>query len=173
VSIVHDGAGPFARRGYERWCLADDAERDGGTMACFWSLRGRWLIARASALAFIVVLQVVIRVNGPAIGLDRAKGILYPLLVALGSCLRFAFSLTDATQFAILSLLLSSTLRIDGSWETIGALVDLWDIVGGFVIADDVLPRVALFAQDRVPIVVGEATDTLDGRRLFLFDGAV
>jgi hypothetical protein len=112
--------------------------------------------------------------DSPAIGLDGTEGVLYPLLMALGgSRLRFALALTNAAHLSVLSLFLSSTLRIDGSGEAVGALVDVWHIVGRLVVAYDVLPRIALLAQHRVSVVFGVATDTLDRGRFFFFNRAV
>lgn len=46
-------------------------------------------------------------------------------------------------------------------------------MLGRLVVADNMLPRVALFAQNGVAIVVCEATDALDCGRLLFLDGAV
>jgi hypothetical protein len=46
-------------------------------------------------------------------------------------------------------------------------------MLGRLVVAHDVLPGVALLAQDGVAIVICEAADALDRRRLLFFDGSV
>jgi hypothetical protein len=51
--------------------------------------------------------------------------------------------------------------------------VHVRDVVSRLVVAHDVLPGVALLAQNGVPIVVREAADALDCRRFFFLDSAV
>jgi hypothetical protein len=85
----------------------------------------------------------------------------------------FAFALTYAMEFAALQLLVGGPLPIDSPGRTISAFVDVGDFLHRHVVADDVLPRIALLAQHGVAIVVGEATDALDGRRFLLCDNAI
>jgi hypothetical protein len=61
-----------------------------------------------------------------------------------------------------LSLFFGGTLEIDGSGSAIGTLVHIWNMLGGLVVAYDVLPGVALLAEDGITVIVREAADALD-----------
>ena len=69
-----------------------------------------------------------------------------------------------------MSLLFDSALAINGSRETVYAFVNFGNVAGALVVAHDVLPRVALFAQHGIPVIVGKAAYALDGRGLFLLN---
>ena len=139
-------------------------------MICLWSLV-RWRkVSWATALAFMVVVEVVVRVGWPAVGLYGSKRVLCALLWVLGGCLWSTFSIRNVQQFLSLALLVGGSPRINGSWTAVCAFVHVGNVFGRLVVADDVLPCVAPFAQHRVAIVVGEAADALDrGRLVFLY----
>jgi hypothetical protein len=75
-------------------------------------------------------------------------------------------------EFAALELLVGGVLSIDRPWGTIRAFMDIRDL-HRLVVAHNVLPRIALLAQDSVAIVVGEATDALYRRRFLLCEHAI
>jgi hypothetical protein len=82
----------------------------------------------------------------PSIRLYRPEGILDTLLVVLGVRLRLALAQAEVQYLAALNLFIVGGLLIDGARLAIGALVDVGHMVRRFVIADDVLPGVALLA---------------------------
>ena len=99
----------------------------------------------------------------PAIRLDVQLGhVLGPLPRHLGHRSP-GLAVQPAILLAAASLALDGALGIDGARLAIGAVVDLGHLLGGGIVAVDVLPGIALLAQDRGPIVVLEAADALDG----------
>ena len=115
-------------------------------MACLGTFGGWRLFSWASTLSLIAVVVVVIRMNSPAVGLDGAQRIFDSLLVALWRRLRLAFALGEEVQLPSHSLLVSCAPRVDNSGLAVCALVYFGYMVGLLVVADNVLPRVALFA---------------------------
>jgi hypothetical protein len=142
-------------------------------MVCLGTLVGRRLISRASTLPLSRIVQVAVRMDGPAIRLDLPKRLLDPLLAALGTGLWLAFPLANVLKFSPLALLLSSTSCIDGSRKAVCTLMDVGNMLRRLVVANDVLPSVTLFTQNSVSVVLWEAADALDGRGLILSNGAV
>jgi hypothetical protein len=106
--------------------------------------------------------------NSPTVGLYQTEGIFCPLLVALCGGPRSTFALTNVVNVSALSLLLHGAPRINRPGKAICALVHVWHMAGRLVIADNVLPCVALLAQDGVTVIVGKATYAFDRGRFFL-----
>lgn len=65
-----------------------------------------------------------------------------------------------------MALTLNGTSAIQLARLTIDAVVHIGDSLVG-IVADNVLPRLAPFAENRAPIIFVERTDTFDGVRLF------
>ena len=112
-------------------------------------------------------MEIVVRIRLPAVRLCGTEWVFCTFLGVLGGGLRSTFSIRQAEELLPLALLICSSYRIDKPWAAVGALVHVRDVLGGLVVADDVLPCIALLAQDGVAIIVGEAADALDRRRLF------
>jgi hypothetical protein len=110
---------------------------------------------------------------GPSVGLYQAQRVLDALFVVLGGSLWFAFALADAVGFPALCLLLERPLLIYGPGLTVGAFMNVGHMVGRLVIADDVLPCVALLTKHSISVVVRKAANALDGRRFLIFEGAL
>jgi hypothetical protein len=83
------------------------------------------------------------------------------------------FPFDDVAYFPALALLVSRTFGVDLPWSAVCAFMHVWHELGRLVVAHDMLPGVALLAQDGEAIVVGEAADALDRGRLFLLGGAI
>jgi len=111
----------------------------------------------------------MVRLHRPAIGLHRGQRVLCSLLGVLDRRLGPGLLLADE-QLAALPLLFRRTSCIDGAWQAVCALMYVGDQGGRFVVADYVLPGVALLTQHRVAVVVGETADTLDRGRLFFIN---
>jgi hypothetical protein len=112
----------------------------------------------------MTILELIIRVDRPAVGLSGAEWILGALLGVLGCRLRPDLPIREAEQFFSLPLLVGSSSRINGSWTAVCALVHVGHMLSRLVVTDDVLPCDALLAQNSVAIVVSEAADALDRR---------
>jgi len=123
-------------------------------MVCLWTLIWRWLISWATTFAVGGIVQVPIGLHWPPIGLSRAMGVLVSLLGVLGGGFRSALALADAVYFPSDALLLGSAFCVDSSGKAVGALVYVGDVLGRLVVTHDVLPRIALLAQDCVAVVI-------------------
>ena len=118
-------------------------------------------------------MEIVVRIRLPAIRLCGTEWVLGTFLRVFGGGLRSTFSIRQAEELLPLALLICSSYRIDKPWAAVGALVHVRDVLGGLVVADDVLPCIAFFAQDSVAVIVSKAADALDCRRLFVVDRTV
>jgi hypothetical protein len=118
-------------------------------------------------------MKIVIRIRLPAVRLCGTEWVLCALLGVLGGGLRSTFSIRQAEEFFPLALLVCSSSRVDRPWAAISALVHVRDMLGRLVVTDDVLPCIALLAQDGVAVIVGEAANALDRRRLFIINRTV
>lgn len=70
-------------------------------------------------------------------------------------------------------MFLSRTSGVDGTRVAVCTFMNVRDSRGVVVVADNVLPGIALLAQNGTTIVFLVAAYALDHRRLFLFDRAV
>jgi hypothetical protein len=67
-----------------------------------------------------------------------------------------------------LALFFGCASLVDRAWRAVRALVHVWHMLSRLVVAHDVLPCVALLAQDGVTVIVGKATYAFDRGRFFL-----
>jgi hypothetical protein len=136
------------------------------------ALAGWRLFPWATAFTFRSIVYLTVGMDGVAIELDLPKRIpLRPFLTALRGRLWLSFSLTNILKLSSLSLLLSSTFRVDGPRVAVRTFVNVRDSLWVFIVADDMLPCIALLAQHGATVVLLETADALDRGGLFLFDG--
>lgn len=82
----------------------------------------------------------------------------------------FRFPVTAVVLFSEAPLPFRGAPAIEGTWLAFHAIMDFWHIPA-MVVAFNMLPGFAPFAEDRITIVILESADALDGVRLFFFRG--
>lgn len=82
----------------------------------------------------------------------------------------FRFPVTAVVLFSETPLSFRSAPAIEGTRLAFHAVMDFWHI-SAMIVAFDMLPGFAPFAEDRITIVILESADALDGIRLFFVRG--